>query len=152
MVFKLSCFRLFWVVQVAHVVKKVLFEVLVGLRCCSSFKFVAVDVLGCLGFFDVFFCFSVCHRLFRVVQSCFRLLQVVFGCSGPLRSIWCLRLYGAMLFHVFFVFTSARLQSKVLRRFLVVRVVVGFLGDLRCYTLFQVVKIVFTLFEELRVV
>ena len=57
-----------------------------------------------------------------------------------------------MLFHVFFVFTSARLQSKVSRRFLVVRVVVGFLGDLRCFTLFQVVKIVFTLFEELRVV
>ena len=57
-----------------------------------------------------------------------------------------------MLFHVFFVFTSARLQSKVSRRFLVVRVVVGFFSDLRCYTLFQVVKIVFTLFEELRVV
>ena len=69
MVFKLSCFRLFWVVQVAHVVKKVLFEVLVGLRCCSSFKFVAVDVLGCLGFFDFFLFF----RLSSIVSGCSKL-------------------------------------------------------------------------------
>ena len=96
-------------------------------------------MLGCLGFLDAFFVFpSVidCFGLFKVVLGCFKLflvVQVIFG-RFVSQAVW------GYVVSCFFVFTSARLQSKVSRRFLVVRVVVGFLGDLRCSTLFQFAK------------
>ena len=109
-------------------------------------------MLGCLGFLDAFFVFpSVidCFWLFKVVLGCFKLflvVQVLFGRFG---------VSGCMGLCCFMFFLCSHLldcSQKFHVVFLVVRVVVGFLGDLRCFTLFQVVKIVFTLFEELRVV
>ena len=111
--------------------KLFLFQVLVGLKCCRSFKFVEVDacclrlflvVQEVLRVFDCFMFFCMCLVVlgslmclcFSVVSGCsklYRLLHIVLGffklsSVDLVAQVVLVCLTPVMLFHVFFVFTS----------------------------------------------